>query len=180
LIPADTMCTLMASPRVSWRPKSYVVGGLGKPEWMDSLSPAARSERMRLVRRRNTTPEQRVRALLVQRSIRFRQAVKRAGIEVDFLLPGLRTVVLVHGCFWHGCLYHYKVPKSNRAFWAKKLRENRARDLRQARALRSAGWKVVVIWEHQRALPLALERRLKPGKPVPGRQASPRVPPQAS
>jgi DNA mismatch endonuclease, patch repair protein len=66
----------------------------------------------------------------------------------DFVFPDARLVVLVHGCFWHGCPIHGTRPKSRRSYWLPKLDANKARDRRDGRALRKQGWKVVQIWEH--------------------------------
>ena len=67
----------------------------------------------------------------------------------DIVLPRHRTVILVHGCFWHrhiGCAKS-TLPATNRAWWVAKLRRNRARDRRNIRDLRAAGWRVIVVWE---------------------------------
>ena len=66
----------------------------------------------------------------------------------DFVFPRLRVAVFVGGCFWHGCPEHATMPRNNRTFWAKKLAANKARDRLVSRTLRSAGWRVVRIWEH--------------------------------
>jgi hypothetical protein len=80
--------------------------------------------------------------------VSYRSYRSVAGTTVDVALPDRRTVILAHGCFWHGCPRHYRVPKSKVAFWKKKIETNRARDRRQLAALRKAGWSVLVIWEH--------------------------------
>ncbi|RME92823.1 MAG: very short patch repair endonuclease [Verrucomicrobia bacterium] len=69
----------------------------------------------------------------------------------DFVFPRLRVAVFVDGCFWHGCPQHCKQPSNNREFWAKKLEANKKRDRLVNRTLRSRGWKVVRIWEHELA-----------------------------
>ena len=69
----------------------------------------------------------------------------------DFAFPKLRLAVFVDGCFWHGCPLHATKPKSNGAFWRKKLATNRARDRLVTRALRQADWRVLRIWEHELA-----------------------------
>ena len=56
--------------------------------------------------------------------------------------------MFVDGCFWHGCPRHGAKPKQNRAFWARKLAANAARDRLVTRELRKRGWRVVRIWEH--------------------------------
>ena len=66
----------------------------------------------------------------------------------DFVFPNERLVVFVDGCFWHGCRIHSKVPKTNRAYWSKKLLYNQRRDRRVACSLRRKGWRVMRIWEH--------------------------------
>jgi DNA mismatch endonuclease (patch repair protein) len=66
----------------------------------------------------------------------------------DFAFARFRVAVFVDGCFWHGCPKHSTMPRGNRAFWAQKLAANKARDRLVTRTLRSAGWRVVRIWEH--------------------------------
>ena len=60
-----------------------------------------------------------------------------------------RTVVFVHGCFWHrheGCPAA-TTPKTRRTFWAEKFAANVERGVRKARVLTEAGWAVKVVWE---------------------------------
>ena len=67
------------------------------------------------------------------------------------MLPKYKTIVFVHGCFWHhheGCKYA-TMPKSNVDFWKKKLYGNRERDERNQKELESMGWKVIIVWECQ-------------------------------
>ena len=66
----------------------------------------------------------------------------------DFVFPKHRVAVFVDGCFWHSCPQHATKPKTNVAFWQKKLAANKARDLLVGRTLRKDGWKVLRIWEH--------------------------------
>jgi DNA mismatch endonuclease, patch repair protein len=114
----------------------------------DRLTPEQRSALMSRIRGKNTRPEITLRRSLRRLGVRYRSYRRVAGATVDIVLPDRRTVVLVHGCFWHGCRAHYKAPKSKVGFWAKKVAGNRARDRRQLRALKRANWKVVVVWEH--------------------------------
>jgi DNA mismatch endonuclease (patch repair protein) len=72
-----------------------------------------------------------------------------AGLShIRFMIPGL--AVFVHGCYWHACPLHGTLPKSNVAFWKRKFANNKARDAENVRALRSMGFKVLVVWEHER------------------------------
>ena len=123
---------------------------------------------MSRVRGRDTRPEIAVRTALRRLGIRYRSYRKIAGVTVDFVLPDRRSVILVHGCFWHGCPRHYKVPKSRVRYWAAKVAGNVARDRRQTRALREANWEVVVVWSHSlRADPeREISRRLAVWSPV--------------
>jgi len=64
------------------------------------------------------------------------------------LFPRERVVVMIHGCWWHGCPKHWAAPKANRQWWTRKVEINIARDRRNEKALADAGWKVVQVWEH--------------------------------
>jgi len=79
----------------------------------------------------------------------------------DFVFPRLRLAVFVDGCFWHGCPKCYRRPGSNRGFWDGKLIRNRARDLLVTKTLRSNGWKVLRVWEHELKQPEKLLVRLR-------------------
>ena len=79
------------------------------------------------------------------------------------MLPSRKTVILVHGCYWHrhpGCRYAYS-PKSRVDFWEKKFAENIARDRRNMDELQSIGWRALVVWECELREPEKLKKRLK-------------------
>jgi DNA mismatch endonuclease (patch repair protein) len=104
---------------------------------------------MRRVRGKDTRPEVIVRQFLHRRGFRFRLHVPGLPGRPDIVLPKYRTVVLVHGCYWHrhrGCA-STSTPTTHRQFWLEKFAQNQARDRRNARLLRSAGWAVYVVWE---------------------------------
>jgi DNA mismatch endonuclease, patch repair protein len=103
---------------------------------------------MSRIRSRDTLPELTLRRSLRRLGVSYRSYRRVAGTTVDVALPDRRTVILVHGCFWHGCRLHYQAPKSRVEFWTRKVAVNRARDRRQVRALRRAKWRVLVVWEH--------------------------------
>jgi DNA mismatch endonuclease, patch repair protein len=69
----------------------------------------------------------------------------------DFVFRAVKVAVFVDGCFWHGCPIHATKPRNNAAFWRKKLARNVERDREVFRFLRSAGWRVVRVWEHDLA-----------------------------
>ena len=106
---------------------------------------------MRRVRREHTVPEVTVRRFLHAQGLRFRLHGRGLPGRPDIVLARRRTVVFVHGCFWHGhsCRHGAVEAKTNAAYWTRKLDDNRARDRRQQRALRAAGWRVEVVWECQ-------------------------------
>jgi DNA mismatch endonuclease, patch repair protein len=116
---------------------------------MDVHSRATRSRNMAAIRSVNTKPEMRVRSALHALGYRFRLHRKDLPGRPDIVLPRLRTVIFVHGCFWHchRCKYGSVVPATRADFWAAKRQGNVARDRRNRSALRRAGWRVCVLWE---------------------------------
>jgi DNA mismatch endonuclease (patch repair protein) len=72
-------------------------------------------------------------------------------VRPDFVFRKQRTVIFVDGCFWHGCPKHATKPKNNRAFWQRKLAANKTRDRVVTRTLRTQGWRVLRVWEHELA-----------------------------
>ena len=104
---------------------------------------------MSRVRGSNTTPELLVRKWLHSKGYRF--SLHRLDLpgKPDIVLPRRRTVVFVHGCFWHGHVgcSRSTLPTSNRAYWKSKIDRNMERDKRNARRLRRNGWHVLTIWE---------------------------------
>lgn len=122
-----------------------------------------RSRIMRAVRRANTTPEILVRKAAHGLSLRFRLHRRDLPGTPDLVFPKLRTVVFVHGCFWHrhsGCT-RATTPKTRAAFWLEKFDANVTRDKRTTAKLRALGWRVIVIWECEAADPKRLERKLR-------------------
>jgi DNA mismatch endonuclease (patch repair protein) len=103
---------------------------------------------MSRIRGRDSAPELRVRRGLHAKGLRFRLHVRSLPGRPDLVLPKHRTVVFVHGCFWHahGCSLS-KVPASRAEFWKNKLEGNAARDRRVIEGLRASAWSVLVIWE---------------------------------
>ena len=116
---------------------------------VDVVDKAKRSRMMAGIRGRDTKPELVVRRLLHGAGLRYRFHCRNLPGTPDLVLPKYRAAILIHGCFWHahdGCKY-FSIPASNEQFWRTKLSANRERDTRQIDALRSQGWRVLVIWE---------------------------------
>ncbi len=116
----------------------------------DVFSKRKRSAVMSLIRSRgNRDTELRLIAVFRAHGIRgWRRGSKLTG-KPDFVFPRLKLAVFVDGCFWHGCPRHATRPKTNAAFWRKKIAANQARDRLVNRTLRSLGWRVLRVWEHE-------------------------------
>ncbi|WP_373653311.1 very short patch repair endonuclease [Schlesneria sp. DSM 10557] len=123
---------------------------------------------MSRIRNRDTKPELIVRSLLHRMGYRFRLHRKDLPGKPDIVLPKYRTVIFVHGCFWHrhkGCRFAY-TPKSRIEFWNDKFATNCRRDASVMASLAERGWNTVIIWECQvsnasylaRVLPWVLRR----------------------
>ena len=97
----------------------------------------------------NTKPEVRLRHAIGGLGFRYRVNDKRLPGSPDIVLPKYKSVVFVHGCFWHGhkgCK-HYTVPKTNTEFWVAKVKRNQERDQEEWRKLEAKGWSVIIVWE---------------------------------
>lgn len=99
-----------------------------------------------------------MRSALWRLGLRFRVGYRLAGTP-DIVFPGARLAVFIDGCFWHGCRKHSHMPKSNVAYWKKKFRGNKERDVRVNRKLKRQGWRVLRVWEHDIASELELFSR---------------------
>ena len=100
----------------------------------------------------NTTPEWAIRRALHAAGYRYRvqyPVPDRPRRTVDIAFTRRRVAVFVDGCFWHGCNQHRGVPVANAEWWREKLSKNVARDADTNEHLRSLGWKVVRVWEHE-------------------------------
>lgn len=127
---------------------------------MDVVDRETRSRMMRGIGPQNTAPELIVRRALHASGLRFRLHARDLPGSPDIVLPKYRSVVFVHGCFWHrhaGCRY-CTTPKSNAEFWSRKFAANVERDRRQRRLLQERGWKVFTVWECQLGKPSFLVR----------------------
>ncbi|RXG84485.1 very short patch repair endonuclease [Bradyrhizobium zhanjiangense] len=114
----------------------------------DVLTPEQRRLNMSRIRGRNTKPEKALRSALHAEGLRFR--IHRRDIPgcPDVVFPKRKIAIFVDGCFWHGCPQHQTVPRTNAAFWKKKLQQNRQRDKVVTQTLKSDGWTTLRFWEH--------------------------------
>jgi len=118
-------------------------------------APAASSATVRRIMQANTGVETRVerllRSALHKNGLRFRKdtaPTMDVRCKADVVFVSAKICVFIDGCFWHGCPKHFRAPKANRAWWIEKVCDNQQRDRRQAAELRSQGWTVIRVWEH--------------------------------
>ena len=117
----------------------------------DNHTPAQRHNNMASIHSASTKPEMMLRHALWYQGFRYRINDKSLPGRPDIVLPKYRTVIFVHGCFWHGhkdCKY-YTIPKTNTEFWMAKVARNQERDQEVWRKLEAKGWSVIIVWECQ-------------------------------
>lgn len=108
-----------------------------------------RSYNMSRISGKDTKPEMIVRKFLHSNGFRYSLHRKDLPSKPDIVLPKYKTVIFVHGCFWHaheGCKY-FKIPKTRTEWWKEKLYSNKKRDEKHVLELKEKGWRVIVIWE---------------------------------
>jgi len=153
---------------------------------MDMFARGVRSRIMRAVKGRGTGAEAKLRLLLAQFQIRFREQATELPGRPDFVNDRLRIALFIDGDFWHGRWWRRggRLPVANREYWVQKLRRNRQRDRTTDRLLRRHRWIVVRIWESDltkkpelvaERIQAVLRRRRRQrlqrsdGRPAPGR-----------
>jgi len=127
---------------------------------MDHLTKEKRSWNMSRIKSKDTSPEKIVRSLLHSMGYRFRlhgninKKIYKSGVlpgKPDIVLAKYKTVIFVHGCFWH----HHKnckgatTPKTNTEWWLDKFQKNINRDQKNQTQLYDIGWNVSIVWECQ-------------------------------
>ena len=115
----------------------------------DKHTKQVRSYNMSQIKGKNTKPEMLVRKYLHAHGFRYRLHSKDLPGKPDIVLPKYKTLIFVHGCFWHGhedCKY-FVVPKTNTDFWLNKINGNIINDKKVLNALKKDGWRIVVVWE---------------------------------
>lgn len=134
---------------------------------VDIVDTATRSRMMSGIKGKDTKPEMVIRKMLHSAGFRYRLHDKRLPGKPDLVLPRYRTVLFVHGCFWHGhsnCAL-FRLPGTRREFWSDKIGGNIDRDAKHILALQESGWNVAVVWEcslkgASKLDPIALTRKL--------------------
>jgi DNA mismatch endonuclease (patch repair protein) len=108
-----------------------------------------RSEIMSKISAQETKPEIIVRKFLFSKGFRYLKNSKNIPGKPDIVLPKYKTVIFVHGCFWHGHNHckASKLPETRKEFWEAKILGNIARDKKKTKELTKLGWKVLIIWQ---------------------------------
>ncbi|WP_374950958.1 very short patch repair endonuclease [Mucilaginibacter sp.] len=115
----------------------------------DVHSKETRSYNMSRIKSKDTKPELLVRKFLHKNGFRYRLHVKGMPGKPDIVLPKYKTVIFIHGCFWHGhegCKY-YVIPKTRTEWWLNKIQGNSVNDDKSEILLKAAGWKIIKLWE---------------------------------
>ena len=130
---------------------------------MDVHDGETRSYNMSRIKGRDTKPEMRVRRACHRLGLRFRLQRRDLPGRPDLVFAKYRTVLFVHGCYWHShdCRYGAVVPKTNAEFWRTKRQGTVDRDSRNVRELEAQGWRVLVYWECETKDVDTLEKRIE-------------------
>uniref|UniRef100_A0A832G820 Very short patch repair endonuclease n=1 Tax=Ignavibacterium album TaxID=591197 RepID=A0A832G820_9BACT len=108
-----------------------------------------RSYNMSRIKGKDTKPEMMVRKYIFSKGFRYRLHDKRLPGKPDIVLPGLKVVIFIHGCFWHGhsnCRY-FVLPKTRTKWWLTKIERNKQLDNENLSKLKNDGWRVFTIFE---------------------------------
>lgn len=104
---------------------------------------------MQQIKGKNTKPELLVRKYLHAKGYRYKLHDKTLPGKPDIVLPKYKTVIFIHGCFWHGhanCKY-FTIPKTRTEWWTEKINKNSTNDVKAVKLLKKDGWKIITIWE---------------------------------
>jgi len=119
----------------------------------DVFSPEKRRWVMSRIRSKHTKPELEIMRILDSLGVRYEYQAEILGRRVDFLIPDRRLVIEFRDCFWHNCPLHGRKVKGGimgAEWWARKLERNRQRDRELEEVLAKNGYRLLVIWEHDR------------------------------
>jgi len=130
---------------------------------MDNLTQKQRRYCMSKIRSKDTKPEKAVRTILDKLNIRYNIHAKTLPGTPDIVIPEIKKIIFVNGCFWHqhkNCK-RANIPKTNKEYWIKKLSRNIKKQNIDIKNLRKVGWSISVIWECQTKDETALIKKIK-------------------
>jgi len=115
----------------------------------DTVPKEKRSEIMSRIKGSDTSFEDSFRKALWKRGLRYRKNVKGMTGKPDLCFPRDKIVVFLDSCFWHGCKYHCRTPKSNVEYWEGKIERNKKRDKEVTKFYKNNSYKIMRFWEHE-------------------------------
>lgn len=104
---------------------------------------------MQQIKGKHTKPELLVRKYLHAQGFRYKLHDNSLPGKPDLVLPKYKTVIFIHGCFWHGhknCKY-FTIPKTRTLWWTEKINKNTLNDVKAMKLLKKDGWKIITAWE---------------------------------
>jgi len=114
----------------------------------DMFTKKKRSEIMAKIKSTDTKLEVLFRKALLDAGWKHKKNAAKLMGKPDIAFPKLKVAVFIDSCFWHGCRYHFHIPKSNKKYWVKKLARNKMRDKEVNKYYKKEGWAVIRVWEH--------------------------------
>ena len=114
----------------------------------DKISRKKRSQIMQAIRSKDTKIELSLRKALWGKGYRYRKHHKKLIGKPDITFAKKKIAIFIDSCFWHGCPYHCRMPKSNKAYWNEKIRRNKKRDKEVKSWYKNNAWCGLRFWEH--------------------------------
>jgi len=116
---------------------------------MDKLSKQDRSILMGKIKSKNSNIELIISKELWRKGFRFRRNVKDLYGKPDIAIKKYKAVIFIDSCFWHGCRYHCRYPKTNIDYWQNKIQNNKKRDKIVKKYYKDNNWNILRVWEHE-------------------------------
>ena len=115
---------------------------------MDTVTKNKRSKIMRTIKSKGTVLEQDFTKVLRKQGFRFKKNASNVCGKPDIVFRKYKLAIFVDSCFWHGCRYHCRKPKTRTSYWYSKILRNKTRDGFVTTELKKQGWQVLRFWEH--------------------------------
>jgi DNA mismatch endonuclease (patch repair protein) len=115
---------------------------------VDIVTKKKRSKMMAGTATKGTWAECYVHAILDKLDINYKANVEKIPGKPDLYLPDYNSVILVHGCYWHGHGCHMSNwPDDNAEFWKRKILGTVKRDRKNLKRYQDDRYWVMTIWE---------------------------------
>ena len=115
---------------------------------MDNLTKSQRKRNMQNIRSEGTKPERIIMSELKKLKIYFSKHAKEIPGKPDIVFRRKKIAVFIDSDFWHGHKTRFIMPKTNTDYWENKIANNKKRDRKVNKALKSDGWCVIRLWEY--------------------------------